>query len=238
VKRYLMLVLTLVCLISVGALAQTAPASPAASPKRTDLYHVHFTKAVSGKAAQLGEGLKSQGPTGAMQGHYIILRHQEGDDWDYCVIEHLGPTTTVSAAGTPATPTRDLSAWHGDTFVSGPAWPDFAKAMGIGDPKVTNPIYVVAVWRAAPGRRDDLDRMLGTPATDSKVPIGTVVLQHVEGGAWTYLAVSRYNSWQDFATDEAATTPASGTGSAADGWSRIRDLSTYHHDTIADRITK
>ena len=26
-----------------------------------------------------------------MPDHFVVLRHQEGDDWDYAVIQHLGP---------------------------------------------------------------------------------------------------------------------------------------------------
>jgi hypothetical protein len=29
--------------------------------------------------------------------HFILLRHQDGDDWDYVVIEHLGTSTTLKA---------------------------------------------------------------------------------------------------------------------------------------------
>jgi hypothetical protein len=60
------------------------------------------------------------------------------------------------------------------------------------------------------------------------------VMTHLEGGPWQYLALDRFNSWQDFATDQAATGPSTGTGT--DGWSRIREHGSYHHDTLADRI--
>ena len=37
-----------------------------------------------------------------MPGHFVLLRHQEGDDWDYCVIEHVGTSATVKIdAGSP-----------------------------------------------------------------------------------------------------------------------------------------
>ena len=36
-----------------------------------------------------------------MPGHYIVLRHQDGEDWDYAVIEHLGTKASVDAAGNP-----------------------------------------------------------------------------------------------------------------------------------------
>ena len=54
-----------------------------------------------------------------MKGHMIVLRHQQGDSWDYCVIEHLGTKATVEA-NRPAPPTSQmaLGEWHNDTFAS------------------------------------------------------------------------------------------------------------------------
>src|SRR5437667_387957 len=102
-------------------------AAPAGAGKRTDVYHVHFTKAALGKAAQLGDWLKTPNPNEPMPDHFIVLRHQDGDAWDYAVITHLGPKATVEAAGTAVPPDkRDLSAWHNDTFVNGPSWEEFA----------------------------------------------------------------------------------------------------------------
>jgi hypothetical protein len=46
----------------------------------------------------------------------------------------------------------------------------------------------------------------------------------------TNAALERYNSWQDFATAQADP------GSRGDGWAVVRQYSTYHHDTLADRI--
>lgn len=104
----------------------------AGAGKRTDVYHVHFTKAALGKAVQLGDWLKTPNPSDPMPGHFIVLRHQDGDAWDYVVITHLGTKATVNATGT-AVPAdkRDLSDWHTDTFVNGPAWDEFGRAMGI-----------------------------------------------------------------------------------------------------------
>ncbi len=87
----------------------------AGAGKRTDVYHVHFTKAALGKAVQLGDWLKTPNPNGPMPDHFIVLRHQDGDAWDYVVITHLGTKATVEAAGTAVPPDkRDLSAWHND----------------------------------------------------------------------------------------------------------------------------
>ena len=54
----------------------------AGAGKRTDVYHVHFTKAALGKAVQLGDWLKTPNPNDPMPEHFIVLRHQDGDAWD------------------------------------------------------------------------------------------------------------------------------------------------------------
>ncbi|HEY7099612.1 MAG TPA: hypothetical protein VH437_23000 [Terriglobales bacterium] len=203
---------------------------------RTDVYHVHFAKAALGKGAEEGEFLKKQGPNSPMPGHYLVLRHQDGEDWDYAVIEHLGTKATVDAAGNP-TPAaaRALSAWHADTFVSGPSWPEFARAMGLDDAaKSAGSVYVVSVYRAAPGHREELDKSLSQPPGSGDIVAGSVVMPHLEGGPWTFLSVVRYNSWQDFATGEKAS--VADTLKPEGGWLGVRNHSSYHNDTITDRI--
>jgi hypothetical protein len=207
------------------------------APARTDLYHVHFARAALGKAAELGDFLKMADPKVPMSAHHIVLRHQEGEDWDYAVIEHLGTKTTVEASGSPVpAAVRDLYAWHTDTFVNGPSWPEFTKALGIDEGsagKTGGSVYAISVYRAAPGHRDQLEKSLGqSPRDDASA--GTVLMQHVEGGPWTYLTVVRYNSWQDFATGEKKS--AADTLKPDGGWVGLRDHSTYHNDTLADRI--
>lgn len=221
-------VLSLLCAYATG---QTSQAPPAPSPTQTDVYHVHFNKAALGKAGDLGQSLSSGDPKAPMPGHFIVLRHQEGDDWDYCVIEHLGKSATVDAAPSAMTPVvRDQSAWHTDTFVSGPSWAEFTKAMGTDQPagKSGGGIYIVSVYRAAPGHRDQVEQMFKTNAP-AKVPVGNVLMQHLEGGPWNFLTVARYNSWQDLATDRSA--PPN-----TQGWNQTREHVAFHHDTIADRI--
>src|SRR5256885_1168292 len=60
------------------------------APARTDVYHVYFVKAATGRSAQLLEFLKTPDPKAPMPGHLLVLRHQGGDAWDYVAIEHLG----------------------------------------------------------------------------------------------------------------------------------------------------
>ena len=222
------LLLVLLWFVSVSAVQNVAAQASA----RTEVYHVHFAKAALGKGAEEGDFLKKQLPNSPMPGHYLVLRHQNGEDWDYAVIEHLGTKATVVAAGTAVPPGgRDLNAWHGDTFVNGPAWPEFAKAMGLDDPgKSAGSVYVVSVFRAAPGHRDELEKSLAQPGTGTA---RNVLLQHLEGGPWHFLTIARYDSWEDFAkgekSDVAETLKPDG------GWLAVRNYSTYHNDTLTDR---
>jgi hypothetical protein len=224
--------------VALGIVTLTAasqqPQAPAAGA-RTDVYHVHFTKAVPGQAAALGKALMEPDKTAPMPDHFVVLRHQEGDDWDYVVIQHLGQKAAVDPAPQAPNAARDLRAWHNDTFASGPSWAAFTREMGIGGSSNTaNAVYTVGVHRAVPGHRDQLEKLLlpGAPSP-SKVQTGNLLLPHLEGGDWTFVAITRYNSWQDLATDRAA---AMGDPAAAGGWNEIRQHQAFHRDTIVDRI--
>jgi hypothetical protein len=219
--------------------ASEKTAAPTGAGKRTDVYHVHFTKAGLGKAAQLGDWLKTPNPKAPMPEHFVVLRHQDGDAWDYVVISHLGTKATVEAAGTAVPPDkRDLSEWHNDTFVNGPSWEEFTRAMGTdGDSKAktSGSVYVVSVYRPAPGHRDQLEKFLSEPPVAGvDTAVDTVLMQHLEGSPWTFLAIARYNSWDDFATSEKNSVAQTAKKDA--GWLRLRDHTDFHNDTLSDRI--
>ena len=101
---------------------------------------------------------------------------------------------------------RDLSEWHTDTFVSGPSWEEFSRAMGIGGDspsKTAGSVYSVSYYRPAPGHREELEKMLSeTPSATGDTTAGNILMQHLEGADWTFLTIARYNSWDDFATGE------------------------------------
>jgi hypothetical protein len=214
----------------------SAAQSNAPSNQRTDVYHVLFAKAALGKAQQAADYLKTPDPKAPMPGHFVVLRHEAGDAWDYVVIEHLGTKATVDAVGNPAPPAmRDLLAWHNDTFVNGPPWAEFSRAMGIGGGSDTRAsVYVVSVYRAAPGHRDPLEKTLMAPPGKGDTSSGNVIMQHLEGGAWQYFGIARYNSYQDYGVNEvnAKAQTVKGTG----GWVQLRDHSDFHNDTLTDRI--
>ena len=168
--------------------------------------------------------------------HFLVLRHRDGDDWAYVVIEHLGTKATVDAVGSPTPPNmRDLYASHGDTFVNGPAWAEFSRNMGLGQPAQTaGSVYAVSVYRAAPGQRDALEKMLNQPPRGGEKVAGMALFQYLEGAPWNYLTIDRYNSWADFAASETSAT-AQMAKRAAD-WFDMRNEVVYHADTLTDRI--
>ena len=214
-----------------AAIAQNAPAPPA----RTDVYYVHFAKATLGKAAQMADFLKTPTPNMPMAEHRIVLRHENGDSWDYVLIQHMGAKATIEPAGTPAPPAaRDTYDWHTDTYVNGPAWPEFVKALGLGEAtaKTAGAMYVVSIYRYAPAHRDQLEKELSTPPMPGDTAAGQVLLQHLDGAAWNYLSVVRYNSWEDFGKGQAATMPKGSSGP----WFSLRDHASFHTDTLTDRI--
>ena len=236
--------LALTALLPTGFVqAQSSPAAKASSAPssqaRIDVYHVYFGKAAPGKAVQLAELLKTPNPKDPMPGHFIVLRHQEGDAWDYCVITHLGTKATVDATPFQAPPSmRDVTDWHNDTFVNGPSWEEFTKAMGISDDaksKSAESVYVLSVFRPTAGHREDLEKIMSAPPNrPSDTSAGTVLMQHLEGGPWTFLTVVRYNSWQDFATNDMNNVTQSNKNEG--GWFGFRQYSAYHTDTVANRI--
>ena len=205
--------------------AQTTPATP---PALTDVYYVQFAKALPGQAAALEKNLKQLNPKDPMASHYVLLRHQEGADWDYCLIQHVGQKATVeitpppaAAAGAPPT-----GAWHEDNYVAGPSWAEFQKAMdftGAG-----NSVFVVGVHRPAPGHRMQLEEVLRRSDQASKAA-GSLLLVHVQGSAWTFMTLDRYASWQDFGAERA-------NAASGKGWLEVREHSSFHSDTIADRV--
>lgn len=218
--------------------SDTATPAESSVPARTDVYHVHFVKAALGKATQLADDLKAPDPQEPKPGHTMILRHQEGDAWDYAVIQHMGTTATVAAARpTPAASVRELSDWHNDTLVSGPSWAEFSKAMGIDESdksKTKDSVYVISVYRPAAGHRDQLEKMLSAEPSPGDTTAGSVLMRHLEGAPWTFLTIARYNSWQDFGKNESNSVAT--TSKNEGGWFQLREHASYHTDTLADRL--
>jgi hypothetical protein len=93
--------------------------------------------------------------------------------------------------------------------------------------------YSVSYYRPAPGHREQLEKMLTEAPNDTSA--GNVLMQHLEGGPWTFLTIDRHNSWDDFATGEK--TSVAQTTKKDSPWSRMRDHTDFHTDTLTDRIS-
>ena len=216
-------------------MAQTpAPAAPAAgapaAAAATDVYSVMFVKAAPGQAAALAKQLQEPDPKDPMGSHFLLLRHQEGADWDFCVVQHVGAKATVEITPQPAAGGAATMAWHEDTYVSGPSWPEFQRAMGMSGSPSGSPVYVVGVHRAVPGHRTELQQALRQRDPNAKPSTADLLMTHLDGGNWQFLTLSRYASWQDLATERAAAAGGS------EGWNQLRQHSAAHSDTIADRV--
>src|SRR4051812_13251205 len=235
----------LAVLCSVGSVnGQTSPsASPAAAASastRSEVYSVTFMHAAAGKASALEDWAKKSGTDGQMAGHGLVLRHEAGAPWDYCAVQHEGPKATVDAAGNPAGASlRPLMDWHDDTYVSGPSWAEFAKAMDLdtesGKPKSKESVYVVSVYRPNVGQEDALDKFLSEPPAAGDLTAGNIVLQHLEGGAWRFLSIARYKNYQDYGTSEAKAVTDTAKGGSS--WFELRNLVSFHNDTVAVSVT-
>jgi hypothetical protein len=82
-----------------------------------------------------------------------------------------------------------------------------------------------------------LRRLTQTPLQQRRAVATTlraVDTQHLEGGPWTFLAIARYNSWDDFAAGEKNSVAQ--TTKKDSPWFRLRDHTDYHTDTLTDRI--
>ena len=228
------------CLLAVPAVHAQAPA---AADKRavpaafSQIYHVSFVQAAPGKLAELEKIMMTAPPGSSSAFHGVMLRHREGSPWDLVTIEHLGATTTIEV-GWPG-PARELRAWHDDTFVAGPPWEVFAKAMGVGG-KSDGP-YVLTTYRGAPGHRAQLDDTLEKLQASAAKPDRGVVLRHVEGGNWDSLVISRYDTWAEFAadmTDTGSEQRERRAGLTQPGWQALREHASTHTDTIAVPVTR
>ncbi|PZR75625.1 MAG: hypothetical protein DLM52_07285 [Chthoniobacterales bacterium] len=222
-----------------GQASPTAASASAAPAARTEVYHVNFSHAAVGKAGALEDALKKASANAPMPGHVLVLRHENGAPWDYASIQHIGTKATVEATGDPRGATmRPMMDWHDDTFVNGPPWADFAKAMGLDDSgksKGSDDVYILSVYRPNVGQDDALEKFLSEPPSASgDLAVGAMLLQHLEGGAWRFLAISHYKSWQDYATSEATSVGQAAKGSG--GWFRLRDLVSFHNDTVSARV--
>ncbi|MDQ6862039.1 MAG: hypothetical protein M3032_12910 [Verrucomicrobiota bacterium] len=222
-------------------------ASPAASPaataggpaKRGDVYSITFIHGAAGKATALGEWAKKSLSSAPAGEHQMLLRHEAGSPWDYVAVAHIGAKATVEPTGNPAGQAlKPLMDWHDDTFVNGPSWAEFAKAMDLdestGKPKTNESVYVISVYRPMTGQEDAVESFLNEAPTAGDLTAGHVFFQHLEGGAWRFCDITRYKNYADYGKSEAVAVAETAKGSS--NWFKLRDLCSFHNDTVAAAI--
>jgi hypothetical protein len=209
----------------------------AAASSSNHVYHLTAFRAAPGRLNDLLKLLNAPQP-GAREGDFaVVFRHRQGHEWDLLLVEHVGERATITAMppGAPAAPAdspmSQITAWHGDTYAAGPPLEEFRKALNLQG-GAQKGVYVISAYTAAPGHRGQLRTQIGTMSNET--PGRTVTLTHIEGAPWTFLHITRYDSWRQFAEEEeaqdaqAAKSPTGlGTGAA------IREHITVHHDTLA-----
>ena len=220
------------------SVAQQPAQQPQPQAPALELYHIHFSKAAPGKLTQLIAAYQTApGPEASEpQVTPIIMRHREGGEWDLVAITPLGKQTTITASA-PSQAVQDyytrlgpLSDWHGDTFVTGPAWAIVQKALVPA--KDAQPVYVVSDYRSLAGHRAQLRQILDRNEQDT--PGRSVLFAHVEGAPWNFLTVTGYDSWN--AIGAPPPQPAAG-APRQDAGLDLREHMAVHHDTIAVYIS-
>jgi len=212
------------------AFAQQPP--PPAAP--LEIYHVHVVKAAAGKLPELIEVYKNAvaPDPGDPQVDPIILRHREGGEWDIIVVTPRGKDYTLRSDALPA-PIQafnekviPLTDWHADTFTVGPTWDVVQKALVPA--RGAQPVYTVTDYRALTGHRSQLRQTLDRIVEQSAGR--SVLLSHVEGAPWNFIAITRYDSWADLGQQQTA--PAGPQDPSLD----LRRDMAVHHDTVATYV--
>ena len=215
-------------------------AAPPSNAQNTQIYRVSAFRAAPGRLGDLEKLLTTQAPSrGSGAGDFaVVFRHRQGNEWDFMTVEHMGEQATIDVrTGPPAQPDSPLSqstAWHGDTFAAGPPLDEFRRVLNLPGgqaPTGKTGVYVVSDYMAAAGHRGQLRQVLNDIAGET--PGRVVTLTHVEGAPWNFLAITRYESWQQFAQEEDATSAPAGQPSAPDRGVALREHLAVHHDTLA-----
>jgi hypothetical protein len=224
---------------------QGTPSQAAAQATQTQqashIYHLTAIRAVPGRATELLKLLTTPPAAGQPAGDFaVVFRHREGHEWDFLLIEHMGASATVSVGPQPQadSPFSQVAAWHGDTYAAGPPLDEFRRALNLTAPPAagqssSRAIYAISDYMTAPGHRSQLRQQLDQIA--SQTPGRSITLTHVEGAPWTFLTITRYDSWRQFADEQDAEDAQAMKDTSGKGPGLLlREHMAMHHDTIAN----
>lgn len=221
---------TLVGSLLVGVCLAAGPAS-AQSDTGDRLYRMTLLRAAPGRVLDLVQDVKARvAALPADAGRPLLLRHQQGDHWDFLILIPVG----AGAVDTRPFAAPALVAWQQDEWVRGPdVWslPGFAEAN----------LAHVEMFVALAGKRDELvrerqmenqhARALGRPTT--------AIFVREYGAEWDAFTIGPYKSWKHYAErddtkPEASLAAAKQAGFESDAHigAYMRSLIDTHHDTL------
>lgn len=222
-----------------GTTAAGAPQAPAQAAPH--IYRVTAFRAAPGQMGNVEKLLAATPAPGADAGDFaVVFRHRQGHEWDFMTVEHMGANATVGLPpGPPATADSPMSqsvAWHGDTYAAGPPLEELRRALNLqsatGQSAGGTPgVYVISDYAAAAGHRGQLRQVLDKNAMDT--PGRSITLTHVQGAPWTFLVITRYDSWKQFAEEEEKAGAQDAKAPAGDRGMELRAHLATHHDTLA-----
>ncbi len=197
---------------------------PASAAKAQQRYSATFYKASAGNLMNLQHALWSAGGG-------TVLKHAQGDDWDFVRVEGKG--CGPAAHSVPAA----LEDARRTVALTGPDCDALRRVLAEGE----GLIYIVADYRARAGQRKQmlaaLERVVSTGRAGHDV-----IFSADPGSAFDYLLITRYDSWSQLAEEETHSAQSThhvqqhGFAGPDDLGEELRRYAAGHHDTICRRV--
>jgi len=210
-------------------------------------YQVTLLRATPGRMLDLMEDLKVRAmDQNSNSSNPLIIRHSQGDHWDFFVIESIGDLTTHFSGQSYRvfSPSYgdsfyDLVAHHEQLYVNGP------------DPTIFNSMadqfeyFHIEMFVSLPGKQNELLKQREME-NDYLVEIGrnkNLIFTTITGSAWDCLTLGGYRDIKHFA--ESADIPLDIEEKAAinAGFKGVTDISPYlrslisrHNDTLGGKV--
>jgi hypothetical protein len=211
-----------------------------------DTYKVSLFRAAPGEMLSLLADLKDRAVDYDAATLPVIIRHSQGDHWDYMVVEYAGELAKYVGSKnqtifTPAygDPFYSLIAHHEQVFMHGPGADAFQKLNDDFN------YFHIEMFVALPGKQEELlkERQMENVYLEEIGRDPNLVFTSVMGSGWDNMTLGGYRDIKHFA--ESADIPLDVEDAAAKkaGFKDIYDLSPYlrslilrHNDTLGNKV--
>jgi len=233
--------------LAIAALVAVVVATPLAgevcaqTPLTGDvLYRVTWLRAGPGRLQDLVTHMKTVASKGAGPPRPLVIRHSQGDQWDFMVLVPVGSYATHFASPEAASPLApgELVAWQEDEFVRGP---DISQIDSFRSAR----LFHVEMFDALAGKSAELirEREMENAYLDAVGRPINAIFRRELGASWDVFTVGAYRDWRhygerDLIAPERAAAAAKAAGFATDEaiGPYMRSLINTHHDTLATRV--